>query len=165
MIDQAKRKTLKVMSATAGVAAVPGTVLATSAMANSLPLTAGTMSADDALLAEIKVNTRVSAIHNDIEIVLTNSGSEPVTITHMTPSVTRVARGEFDFSKLLKEGPLHLTAGESVTVPLEHKAVKMWTSPDGVAKSTVQNPALSDRLRNSISVVTEGNSFASVTVA
>ena len=165
MIDKAKRKTLKVLSAAAGSVAVPGAAIAGASRAGMLPtdVTAGT--ADDAQLAEIDISTRVSALHNDIEVVVTNAGSESVTITHMTPGVTRVARGEFDFSRLLKNGPLQLASGESVTVPLQRKAVKMWASPDSVSRAPVNNSALSDRLRSAVSIVTEGNSFASVTVA
>ena len=164
MIDKAKRKTLKVLSAVATVA-LPGVMTAGTSQAGGLPTHVTAASAEGLTLAEIDISTRVSALHNDLEVVVTNIGSAPVTITQMTPRVTRVARGEFDFSRLLKNGPVQLACGESVTVPLQRKAVNMSALPGSFSHATLNNSALSDRLRNVVSIVTEGNSFASVTVA
>ena len=157
MIDKAKRKTLKVLSVAAGSAATAGSAVAagfTSASGEVEKVT------DDPLLAEIGVSTRVSALHNDIEIVLTNRGSDRTTITQMTPSMTRVARGEFNFQSLLKDGPLTLEAGESVSVPLTRKAVKLWS-----AASNGTTTPLSANLKKTMSIVTDGSAYARVDIA
>lgn len=157
MIDRAKRNTLKALSvAVAGVATaghvVAGEVsqLATENMFNR---------ESDITLARIEVTTRISVVNNDIEIVLKNVGSEPTTITQMTPSVVRVARGEFNVGGLLNNGPVTIEAGKSVSVPLTRKAVKLWSAAsDGVSTPLAAN------LRKTMSIVTDSSAFASVDI-
>lgn len=152
MIDHSKRKTLKtIVVATGSVAA--GGVSASTLLTNP-EFTADDVTATMQDLGQIEVSTRLSVEKNDLEVVLTNVGNDSVNITHMTPKVARVARGEFDFSALLKNGSLQLEAGESVTVPLQRK-------PVNVAAPVA---TLTDTLKNSISVITDSNSFASVSV-
>ncbi len=156
MTDLAKRKTLKTIAATAatGVAAsLAGGALAAApdaeqAMANDRP----------AELATIDVSTRISPTRNDLEVVLTNRGTDAVTITGMTPHKTVVPRGEFNFAALLQDGPLRLSAGESAVVPLQHGEVS------ALSVVPMAGHSLTDTLRKSLSIVTEGTSFASVTV-
>jgi len=105
-------------------------------------------------LSQLDITTRLSAINNDLEVVVTNIGSEAVTITQITPNVARVARGEFDFSALLEDGPLHLRSGASVTVQMQHKPVNVAAS----------FPPLIETLKNTVSVITDTDSFASVTI-
>ncbi len=164
MIDKAKRKTLKVLSLSAGAAAAAGSAMAmsTRVLAQYDTQAAGQAAAAlqvDKPLANITLSRRVSVTNNDVEIVLTNSGHDATTITHITPAVTRVARGEFNFSSLLSQGPLTLRAGESVSVPLKRKAVKLWS-----ASSNGATTPLSAGLRKSMSIVTEGSAFASVNI-
>lgn len=158
MIDRAKRKTLKLLSVATGSAMAAGNVVAAGIRSLSAERTHG--HSDDAPLAHIHISTRVSALRNDIEVVLTNTGEAPAKITRMTPAVTRVARGEFDFSALLADGPLVLPAGESVTVPLTYKTVNGASANTGSA-----SPTLALKLRQTMSVVTDDAAFAQVDVS
>ncbi len=156
MIDYAKRKTIKtIAAASAGLAAT----VATSAGASALLATTGTTH-DCALpgLANIEVTTRISATKNDLEVVLKNTADSAVTITHMTPTVTNVPRGQFNFSALLKDGPLHLAAGESTVVPLQQHTASVMTTQKACGLS------LTDSLKRTMSIVADGNSFASVSI-
>ncbi len=157
MTDIAKRKTLKVIAMTAAATAsatLGNMAIATAAGEN--PLTdAGS---DSPELANIDISTRISAYRNDLEVVLTNSGQAPVTITDMTPRSAVVPRGEFNFAALLADGPLHLQPGAEAIVPLRHRNVSLLNSVPMAGHS------LADTLRKSVSVVTEGSAFASVTV-
>jgi len=105
-------------------------------------------------LGQIEVSTRISSKTNELEVVMMNTGSESITITHLTPHVASVARGEFNFAALLKDGPRRLEAGEWVVVPLQHKPVFA-----GGKTSSLQHV-----LKRSMSVVTETDSFASVSI-
>lgn len=157
MIDTAKRNTLKALTvAVAGVATAGHCIAGTG---NRLT-DGGESDRQDSALARIEVTTRVSADHNDIEIVLTNTGSESTTITQMTPSVTRVARGEFNFRELLRNGPVTLESGDSVTVPLTRKSVKLWSA----ASDGISTP-LSANLRKTMSVVTDNSAYARLEIA
>lgn len=156
MIDQSKRKTLKTLAASAGAMAGGALTLNSNAFASAVPLSGRrVLSVEEIELGSIEVYTRVSVTNNDLEVVLTNAGKEPVTITRMTPSVTRVARGEFDFSALVKDGPLTMGAGESVTIPLKRKTLDLNATVASV------HP-LNDSLRKTMSIVTDDNAFASV---
>ena len=100
MIDKCKRKTLKKLAVGTGVVSLGGV---------SFTADIGTQFAEEIStatagveLGNIEVTTRVSAIQNDIEVVLTNTGRQPVNITELTPHTIDVARGNFDFSSLLK---------------------------------------------------------------
>jgi len=162
MINFAKRRTLKLLS----VAGLGSATLGSSAVASVLnPVAISTHDASGAdvdvpPLATITVDTRVSSTTNDIEVVLTNTGSESTTITHLTPSRVQVGRGDFDFAKLLSDGDLRLAAGQSVTVPLQSRTTNV--SADHARKVT---GSLVDYLRRTMSVITDGNAYASVTLA
>jgi len=153
MIDHSKRKTLKTIVVASGTVAA-GSVSAVTSFNSIGSNTESYPSTAEQELGQVEVSTRLSVINNDIEVVITNAGDERISITQMTPRIARVARGEFDFSKLLSEGPLHLEAGASVTVPIQHKPV---TAAASVA-------SLSDVLKNSMSVITDADSFASVSI-
>ena len=172
MIDKSKRKTLKVLTATATAAATAGVVTSLHAGDAKEPLSAESRPGRDAdlvtgsevqrELGQIEVSRRVSAVHNDLELVITNTGNQPVVITNMTPGTLPVARGEFNFSVLLEKGPLHLESTESVSVPLQRTAIAS-NSLRRTSTQTLQG-SLTDALRNSMSIVTEANAFASVTI-
>jgi hypothetical protein len=158
VIDRAKRNTLKVLSVATGSALAAGNVVAAGIRGLSAEGAHG--DSHDAPLANIRVSTRVSAVHNDISVVLTNAGDTPTTITQITPAVTRVARGEFNFSTLLENGPVMLKAGESVVVPLTHETITQWPSTIDTA-----TPSLAAKLRSSMSIVTDDTAFAQVDVS
>lgn len=157
MIDKAKRNTLKTLTA-----AVAGAVPASQLIAHGVNQSdsAQLHSNGGRALAQISVTTRVSAIHNDVELVLTNTGPEVTTITHMTPSVARVARGEFNFGELMKKGPVVLDVNRSVSVPITRKTVKLWSA----ASNGTATP-LAANLRRTMSVVTDNSAFAEVNIA
>lgn len=157
MIDKSKRKTLKTIAIASGTIAtggVSGAVLAGSPD----PLSTGNIPSDFQHpyreLGQLDITARLSALNNDLEVVVTNVGRDAVTITQITPNVARVARGEFDFSAVLEDGPLHLQSGASVTVPMQHKPVSVAAS----------FPPLTETLKNTVSVITDTDSFASVTI-
>ncbi len=156
MIDQAKRKTLKAATAIAGAGVVfgSGKLLA----AGKRLSVGGDTTSQELELSSIQVSTRLSVEKNDLEVVLTNTGNQPVTITQMTPAATVVPRGKFDFTALLSNGPLRLAVGESVAVPMQRHSLSI---------ATVQSPggaSLINSLRQSMSIVTEGDSFAAVSI-
>lgn len=113
----------------------------------------------DAPLARINVTRRVSALNNDIEVAFTNTGSDDVTITAITPQRTITGRGVVDYSSLLTNGPLFLSSGESVVVPMvpHSKHIESGCLLDGGC-------ALGEDLRRRLSIITDGNAFAAVHV-
>ncbi len=168
MIDRSKRITLKKMALGAGAmgAGLTGTGAFGAGMETSGAAFADLLeqrAAETPELGNIEVTTRVSAINNDLEIVLTNAGQERVNITHMTPHTLRVPRGEFDFSSLLNRGPLTLEAGQSVPLPLKRVPLRLQQHRLPV-HLTPTNQSLTDTLKKSMSVVTDTDAFASVTV-
>lgn len=170
MIDQEKRNTLKKV---AGVSAGSVALVASSgivglahsaAFSSDSSATADTEIAFDGTtdLADIEVRTSVSSVTNDIEIVLKNTGSTHASITDMTPAEIHTARGKFDFNALLENGSLELASGESISVPLQHHRVDVLNSnqlPAGTGGS------LKKKLKDTVSIVTNGDSLAAVTVA
>ncbi len=170
MVDQAKRSTLKKVT---GIS-VGSAVLVSSTAIAGLATFIGTDSGADVSkraaaplegpvtdLADIEVTTTVSSITNDLEIVLTNTGTESVAITDMTPAELHTARGKFDFNALVEQGSLELAAGEKVRVPLQHYSFEALTRDKLVAGSHVN---LKKKLENTVSIITNGDSLAVVTV-
>jgi len=168
MTDQAKRKTLKNIAAFgAGTAAIAGYqgVLAhgefaskTSALANN-----GTSLAakpGDEGLIDIHIGSRLSAITNDLEVVITNTSANEAIITAMTPAEINTVRGRFDFDALFESGELRLGAGESIRVPIQHHTVVL----DG-SSTDKRTTELTQSLRRSVSFITNGDSFAAITFA
>lgn len=152
MVDSKKRNTLKIIGGTSALIAAGGASAAVSQLSDSAFKDLAFASGE---LGQIEVSTRISAKTNELEVVLKNTAGEPATITQITPRVARVARGEFDFSLLLQDGPLTLAEGESVAVALQHK---------GVVAAGSTAPPLKDVLKNTMSVITDSDSFASVSI-
>lgn len=157
-IDKKKRKTLKGMAAAAGVTALSSIpVFATgSALTDKVPESAKSARQvwpPVAVKSPIELTTRVSAIRNDIEVVLTNTGRKAVTLTQLSPSQVNTPRGHFDLADLLREGPRQLAAGESISVPITHHAI------DSAAGS------LHQLTRTGLSIVTDADDFAAVSYA
>ena len=154
MVDQSKRTMLK------GVAGLGvGTVaMATSASALAEFAQEASGAAPHGVsldLAQIQVATRVSSKHNDIEVVLTNTGSSVTNITDMTPAEINTVRGRFDFNALLANGSIKLEAGESVSVPMQRHAVILEAGALANRTSDLQ-AAIKQRL----SITTDDDSLA-----
>lgn len=169
MIDYAKRKTLKIIGTVSAAAATMTT--ATGSLANAVVVTDEQVGSIEELpLADISVSTRVSTTTNDLEVVLTNSGESAATITQVTPLEMHVNRGKFDFSRLLQSGDLHLHPGQSVVVPMEPVRVnagariKNNAQPMFAVTPMADSPTLATALQKNISVVTEGDAWAKVTI-
>lgn len=159
MVDKAKRNTLKNV---AGIGV--GTIaFATSTGALSQLLPDATASAASSLpqsdLADIQVATRISSQTNDLEVVFTNIGEGPATITDMTPAEINTVRGRFDFDALFADGNVKLAVGESVSVPMQHHPVVLDGSSIGKRFSS-----LNTALKQNISIVTDGDSLAAVDI-
>ncbi len=153
MIDKNKRKTLKALSVSAGMLAA-GTGGAAAAFGEPVNDVGNMPVISD---AQIQVTTRVSALSNDLEVVLTNASKQPVVITQIAPQSTQVTRGEFNFSELFSDGAVSLKGGESVSVPLRHKPVSLV--------ATDQYSSLTESLRKSMTIVTQGDLVAKLSVA
>ncbi len=164
MVDQTKRTTLKRVAGI-GVGAVAATT--STGVLSNLSTSVGAATNADALRAnsvygdiiDIQVSTRISPVKNDLEVVLTNISPTDTTITQLTPTQITTARGLFDFDALLTNGKLRLPAGASVSVPMQPHPVVLDGS--SIAKRTFQ---LSDALRKNMSIVTDGDSLAALTI-
>ena len=88
MIDRNKRNTLKKMAL--GTTALGAGMVTGGAAFAGLPGLRESLSVDEPELGSIEVTTRVSATKNDLEIVVSNAGQQPVNITQMTPRTLRV---------------------------------------------------------------------------
>lgn len=160
MIDKLKRRTLKRIGLTAvatTAAVASGSILATNSVSG---VKEGLQDAADLPLADIQVQTRVSAATNDIEVVIRNIGDHPTRISQLTPSQTMTKRGSFDFASLMADGDLHLAAGQSVSLPMTPHAVVI----DASTTATERAQSLSSALKSSFSAITEHDAFARVTV-
>lgn len=160
MIDHVKRVTLKRI----GSLAIAVTAASASAHALSVDVDQKIPSVgepNDASVANIDVYTRVSAVSNDLEVVISNASDELTHITQMTPSQTVTRRGRFDFASLLEDGDVVLAPGQSITVPMTPHA-RVLDSSSSVSQ---QADSLTQALRKSFSVITENESFARVTIA
>jgi len=151
MIDDKKRDTLKIMGAATAAVAMPS-VLNAKAFGNDINAT----SVNDNELANIDIKVRVSVTSNDLELLITNAGSDATNITQLTPSQLNTGRGYFDMQAMLANGPLNLKAGESITVPLVHRK--------DVSILGVSNSLVGD-LKDKVSIITDSNAFAAVSVS
>lgn len=155
MVDQSKRTMLK---GVAGIGvgtvamATSATALASYAQDASRVVPSDSVSGD---LADIQVATRVSSQTNDLEVVLTNTGSSAANITDMTPAKIDTVRGRFDFNALFDQGSIRLGAGESVSVAMQRHAVVL--EANALASRTCD---LQAAIKRSLSITTDGNSLA-----
>ena len=133
MIDQKKRQVLKGMAAASLASAAPS--MATAAV---LKNSAGTNVSNNAN-AQIEVTSRVSAVHNDLEVVLTNKSAQPITISQVTPGVIDTPRGRFDFATALNNGSVRLEVGKNITVPIQHHKVVLDSSTSTQRHDSLQN--------------------------
>jgi len=162
MTDQSKREALKNIAAiSVGAAAFTtsaGVLARSVSTANhSAPLAA---TSPDEGLVDIHIGTRLAAITNDLEVVITNTSTTDATITAMTPAEINTARGHFDFNALFESGELRINAGESVSVPMQHHTVVLDAS--SIHERAIE---LTEKLRRSVSIVINGDSFAVTSIA
>jgi len=151
MIDDKKRDTLKIMGAATAAVAMPSVLNAKAFGSDINAVTTG-----DAELANIDIKVRVSVTSNDLELLITNAGSETTNITQLTPAELNTGRGYFDMQAILADGPLSLKPGESIAVPMVHRTE--------VNILGVSNSLVSD-LRDRVSFITDSNAFAAVSVS
>lgn len=176
--DLQKRKTLKI--AATSVAGAAGFASAGAAMAacnhaykNTAPESVAAQVTDYSL-GEISAQVKHNWASNDISVVLTNKGSETSVITAITPMQINLARGSIDFSELLAEGSVVLQPGESVVAPFKPAtSATPMLALENFGQSSRGRKAngyghfdrsLQGMLRSQLSIVTEGDSFAAVTV-
>lgn len=154
MIDKKKRDTLKIISTATAVAAVATapSMLNAKSFGSALNATSGYSSS----LANIDIKVRVSVTSNDLELLVSNAGTASTNITQLTPSRLQTGRGYFDMQSLLADGRLSLQPGEGVTVPLTRQVDNTIT---GVSNSLVND------LRERVSIITDNDAFAAVTVS
>jgi len=133
MIDQKKRQVLKGIAAASVASAAPS--LATAVALNTSSDTNVSHNAN----ALIEVTSRISAVHNDLEVVLTNRSAQPVTISQMTPGIIDTPRGRFNFATALNNGSVRLEAGKNITVPIQHHKVVLDSSTATQRHDSLQN--------------------------
>jgi len=159
-IDSKKRQTLKGMAAVAGAAAIG---IAPSLSAGDQVTTTAAKSVRQvwppiATQSPLAVTTRISAANNDVELVLTNTGDTPVTLTQLNPAKVTTHRGSFELADVLADGPRQLTAGETLAVPLQQHAVAINNAPDNAR-------SVDTIMRTGLTVTTDANEFAAVSYA
>jgi len=132
-IDQKKRQILKGIAAASVASAAP--TLASAALTQNVGGDTLNNLAEDRL----EVTSRLSVIKNDLEVVLTNKSSRPVTISQVTPGVIDTPRGRFDISAALSNGSVRLDAGKNITVPIQHHQVVLDSSTATQRQESLQN--------------------------
>lgn len=162
MIDYAKRVTLKRIGTAGLVATAAGSSLPTFAVPNNFQDPVA--ESFNAEIADLELQTRVSSLTNDLEVVITNKSEQATRITQLTPSLTSTERGYFDFSNLLKDGDLELGAGKSVSVPMRPYPNKLAAGTDVARRSRQAEGSISAALKKSFSVITDNESFARVSI-
>ncbi len=148
MFEEKKRDTLKILGTAAAVAAMPSVLNAKQAL--------NSFDGVSPELAAIDIQVRVSVTSNDLELVVRNIGQEKTSITQVTPSTLQTGRGHFDIQSLIAKGPLNLQPGESFSVPM--------TKSQAVGMTGVTNSLVAD-LRDQVSIITDNDAYAAVTVS
>ena len=170
-IDLQRRRTLKIAGAlTAGGAIAANPAAALSANSLSGHEVSGAQdttnnSADYSKpLDEFSVEVQHQWQSNDIALVIRNRGKQPATITQITPSQIDLARGTIDTGAILSDGPVTLAAGEQLAVPLRHHHGNLY-NPQAILGGGHFDRSLQKQLRERLSIVTDNNALAAVTVA
>ena len=164
-VDLQRRRALKMAGAlTAGgaIAATPAAALACNAGQKKAKLQAN--DSTDKALDEFIVEVQHHWQSNDIALVIRNRGDHEATITHITPSTIELARGTIDVNAILERGPVTLAAGEQIAVPLRHHKRNLYNS-QAILGGGHFDRSLQKQLRERISIITDHNSLAAVTVA
>ncbi len=115
MIDLAKRKTLKSISAVGiGTATVSlgGLAIATHSLSADTSIETKTVD-------ELTLQVSHSWSGNDIEMQIQNNTAATTHITQISPSRISTQMGELDFDKLMGKGPIRLAPNESVKISLD----------------------------------------------
>lgn len=155
MTDQAKRKTLKAMAA-GSLGAAAGT-FGTMAMAAKAVSTEDKYSAE---LAELTVKISHSWTAHDVKVEIKNQTNKPITITQMTPSRISTQMGDLDFDQFMEGGPITLVPNGSASIGMDsrHISSRSGTQSGQFAKS------LQHTIRQNLSIVTDSEAFAAVTM-
>ncbi len=169
-IDLQRRRTLKMAGALTATGAVAATPIAAFA---GLDVSGNDVSGNkvaqqqtnfDKPLDEFAVEVQHHWQSNDIALVIRNRGDNPATITQITPSQLELARGTIDVSALLEDGPVTLAAGEHLIVPLRHHRRNLY-NPQAILGGGHFDRSLQRQLRERMTIVTDHNSLAAITVA
>jgi hypothetical protein len=164
-VDLQRRRALKMAGAlTAGgaIAATPAAALACTAGQSKTQQQASHTA--DKPLNEFTVEVQHHWQSNDIALVIRNRGNHEATITHITPSTIELARGNIDVNAILERGPVTLAAGEQIAVPLRHHKRNLYNS-QAILGGGHFDRSLQKQLRERISIITDHDSLAAVTVA
>ena len=169
-IDLQRRRTLKMAGAlTAGgaIAANPAAALSANALSGdelNTPDTPNNSPDFSKPLDEFSVEVQHQWQSNDIALVIRNRGQQPATITQITPSRIDLARGTINTGAILDDGPVTLAAGEQLAVPLRHHHRNLY-NPQAILGGGHFDRSLQKQLRERLSIVTDNNALAAVTVA
>lgn len=155
MTDQTKRKTLKTL-AIGGAAVTAGTFgslsMAAQALAPKYDMTTE--------LAELSVNITHSWAMNDLKIEIKNETNKPITITNITPGRIETHMGELDFDQFMEEGAITLAPHGQASIGMDTRGAKK-----GVGLESGQfAKALQRTIRDNLSIVTDNEAFAAVTM-
>lgn len=156
-MDRNKRKTLKVFGATV-IGGLSASAVAVAGTVRSFSGSGDVAGSADALpeLSRVGVGTRISSQHNDLEIVMTNTGDQAISITQITPSVVSTPRGSFDLAAVSRDFPT-LAAGQSISIPMQRHAVVLNDST-----RAQRGQKLEKVLRERMSVITDSDAFAAL---
>lgn len=161
MINHPKRRTLKTLVTMAGTA-ISGLGVAASSIAAPLTTETGKPlagSSSGKAHSGFTVSTRHNAHTNDVDIVITNTDTQPVSITKVFPDTLDTARGTFNTASITANGPVTLQGQQSLTVPLEHSAIDNFNQTHRLPVSSVKK-AVSQQL----GLVVNHNQMASLEV-
>jgi hypothetical protein len=162
-VDLQRRRTLKVAGAIGGaIATAPVASFAGSSVTESQH--PAEITSTDAPLDEFVVEVQHQWMSNDIALVIRNRGEQAATITHITPLTIELARGTLNVGDLLKDGPVTVAAGERLVVPLTHRKGGLYHS-QVIAGGGHFDRSLQKQLRERMTIITDHNALAAVTVA
>ncbi|MEE9322366.1 MAG: hypothetical protein V3U76_18140 [Granulosicoccus sp.] len=155
-MDRNKRNTLKLIGATAigGLSASAVAVAGERSFAGSNAVAGSAKPLP--VLSQVEVASRISSQHNDLEIVLTNTGEQTISVTQITPSMVDTPRGSFDLAAVSRGRP-SLAAGQSIRIPMRRHAVVLNDS-----SRAQRGQSLEKILRERMSIITESDAFAAL---
>lgn len=143
MTDLAKRNTLKALAA-----ATTGAI-ATTSITSAAALIAPEDILGHSAQPELIVSCRKNSVTRDLEVIVTNTGSNPTQINKVSPARLYVSKGEFDFELLTLNGSSSIDPGKSITIPLTRRTGKCHTALDHSVQS------FNDVLKNNVVLNTD----------
>lgn len=156
MTDQAKRKTLKTMMA-GGVGVAAGTF---GSMAMAAEMAKSHEDRHSAELAELTVKVSHSWTAHDVKVEIKNQTNKPITITQITPSRITTHMGDLDFDQFMEGGSITLAPNAKASIGMDsRKATILHGSESGQFAKSLQHT-----IRQNLSIVTDSEAFAAVTL-